>query len=322
MADLQSLEFDSQGFLKIPVGTTAERPTSPNPGDIRFNVETNLLEWYDDILQDWRTYFKSSGVVASGGTVNDVTVNNVRYRIHQFTNTGNSTFSVSNGGVIDYLVVAGGGAGAVRDGAAGGAGGLLAGTMVATGNMSVTVGAGGQGVQSTPQIAGNDGQNSSFGGITVDGGGGGGRYQEQGRSGGSGGGNGGSTSGLREGGIGVPGQGSNGGLTLNGPFTGSGGGGAGGLGGNVTTNEVGGDGGPGLQFDITGTPQFYAGGGGGSGSNSVGEGGSGVGGDGHPGSGTAGSGVPNTGSGGGSARSNGGTGGSGGSGIIVVRYKI
>jgi len=222
---------------------------------------------------------------------------------------------------VEYLIVGGGGAGAVRDGGAGGAGGLLSGIItVSPQNYSIVVGEGGVGVQSAIQIEGNNGQNSSAFGLTAIGGGGGGRYTQQGRTGGSGGGNGGNTSGLANGGLGTSEQGNNGGKATVGQFTGAGGGGAGGPGEDVVTNEIGSNGGPGLPSNISGTLQFYAGGGGGSGTTLAGLGGSGIGGNGTTGAGIAGSGQPNTGSGGGSARSSNGTGGSGGSGIVIIRY--
>jgi hypothetical protein len=33
--------------LKLPSGTTAERPTSPSTGEWRYNTTTNLVEYYD-----------------------------------------------------------------------------------------------------------------------------------------------------------------------------------------------------------------------------------------------------------------------------------
>ena len=38
--------------LKLPSGTTAERPTSPSTGEWRYNTTTNLIEFYDG--GDWR----------------------------------------------------------------------------------------------------------------------------------------------------------------------------------------------------------------------------------------------------------------------------
>jgi hypothetical protein len=220
---------------------------------------------------------------------------------------------------VEILIVGGGGAGSVRDGGAGGAGGVISGSVsISAQSYPIIVGAGGVGVTSIPPVAGEDGQPSSAFGLVAFGGGGGGQAGQQGRSGGSGGGNGGGTSGLASGGLGTAGQGFNGGRALVGPYTGAGGGGAGGPGSNVTVDEVGSNGGPGIQSSISGTAQFYAGGGGGSGITTNGIGGSGVGGNGSGGIAT--SGAPNTGSGGGSSRNTGGTGGSGGSGVVIIRY--
>jgi len=38
--------------LKLPSGTTAERPTSPSTGEWRYNTTTNLVEFYDGA--EWR----------------------------------------------------------------------------------------------------------------------------------------------------------------------------------------------------------------------------------------------------------------------------
>lgn len=220
---------------------------------------------------------------------------------------------------VEILIVGGGGAGSVRDGGAGGAGGVISSSVsISAQSYPIIVGAGGVGVTSIPPVAGEDGQPSSAFGLVAIGGGGGGQAGQQGRSGGSGGGNGGGTSGLASGGLGTAGQGFNGGRALVGPYTGAGGGGAGGPGSNVTVDEVGSNGGPGIQSSISGTAQFYAGGGGGSGITTNGIGGSGVGGNGSGGIAT--SGAPNTGSGGGSSRNTGGTSGSGGSGVVIIRY--
>ncbi len=50
MATLASLNVDDTGFLKLPAGTTAQRPTAV-VGMARFNTSTNLQEWYDG--QNW-----------------------------------------------------------------------------------------------------------------------------------------------------------------------------------------------------------------------------------------------------------------------------
>ena len=48
--DLGSLDT----ALKLPSGTTAERPTSPSTGEWRYNTTTNLVEFYDG--GSWRDY--------------------------------------------------------------------------------------------------------------------------------------------------------------------------------------------------------------------------------------------------------------------------
>ncbi len=109
--------------------------------------------------------------------------------------------------------------------------------------------------------------------------------------------------------------------------TGSGGGGgAGGVGGNGSgttySNVIAGNGGPGLQYSISGTATYYAGGGGGGCSRSnapLATGG--VGGGGNAAfTVVAQSGTANTGGGGGGAGSGSYLGGSGGSGIVILRY--
>lgn len=42
-----TLKDQTSGGLAIPAGTTAERPVSPLPGEVRFNTSTSNLEYYD-----------------------------------------------------------------------------------------------------------------------------------------------------------------------------------------------------------------------------------------------------------------------------------
>ena len=247
-------------------------------------------------------------VNATGGII---TTNNGN-RIHTFTNGG--TFVVTEAGNISLLVVAGGGAGGPLNGSAfgggGGAGGLIytQAYFVSTGTISVVVGAGGvaQGVS---------GANSSFGpaywtnalGVTLTnavGGGGGGNDTGNGLPGGSGGGGG--HIGGNIGGTNILGQGYAGGTIY------GGGGGAGAVG---TNNN--GSGGIGRQLSISGTAQYYAGGGGGAGGGHGGLGGGGS----SLASGVAGTaGTNGLGGGGGAGWSS--VGGVGGSGIVIVSYPL
>jgi hypothetical protein len=287
--------------------------------------------------------FQTNQAFANGGTISTVIENGIRYRVHTFTSSG--TLSVLSAGKVEVLAVAGGGGGSGNfydDGAGGGGGGLVFNTdySVSTGNKTVTVGSGG--VASSGGAGGN-GNDSVFDDLTAIGGGGGAPHRSPGISGGSGGGGGGSFVGDGQSNAGgsalQPGsssggkgnRGGNGGIgdvvSGGGGYPGSaGGGGAGQQGFPPTgggTNE-GGKGGDGAQISINGTPTYYAGGGGGVRNGVGGLGGGGTASYGRDGSPAGGGGV-NTGGGGGGGRAfTGETGvpGPGGSGIVIVRYRI
>ena len=247
-----------------------------------------------------------SPIQATGGSISDVNISGVDYRVHSFTSTGTSTFSVQNigtNGQVEVLIVAGGGSGSGSTSGGGGAGGLLQQTVsIAPQNYSVVVGAGG--AAPATQVFGNNGQNSSAFNLTAVGGGRGGgtsgSSQANPNSGGSGGGGGRyDNRGSCAGASGTSGQGNSGGSCFNDTNPGGGGGGAGGAGGNATSSQSG-NGGPGLSINFDGTTKFYAAGGGGGSSGTRGTGGSGIGGNGasNGDQGTT-SGAVNTGSGGG-----------------------
>jgi len=250
------------------------------------------------------------------------------FTIHTFTTSG--TFTPSFTGVVEVLVVAGGGGGGrsaqyAGAGGAGGAGGLIYassyGVSQGTG-ITVTIGAGGG--------SETNGSNSTFGGLTTLGGGRGGRAdndtQGNGFNGGSGGGGGGDTTTLYTAGSGTPGQGNDGGNGRPGSnqYAGGGGGGAGSVGTAPDANN-GGDGGDGLPYSINGFSTYYAGGGGG-GVFTANPGSGGLGGGGNGSITTGENGVSNTGGGGGGGGINNNNaanpylGGTGGSGIVIVRY--
>jgi hypothetical protein len=262
---------------------------------------------------------------AVGGVVNDITINDITYRVHSFTATG--ILTVTTAGAAEYLVVAGGGGGASgrlsqtgppnpraihQSGGGGGAGGLLTGSFnLSVGTYDIVVGSGGNGgiYPENPGLSGNptkltlspDGASllESFGG-------GGGGINAAGLPGGSGGGGGSNNSPFvpsnatitnQPGGTGTVGQG-NPGASGTDPSVfqqlGGGGGGAGSAGG------PGPDGGLGKLSTITPGVSLYSSGGGGGGQNT---------------------GVVNTGNGGGGGAPT-GSGGNGGSGIVIIRYRI
>ena len=303
-----NLDVSGTGSIKIPVGSTAERPSAPANGMMRMNTTTGKLEYYYNL--GWNSI---GAVAATGGTINDGVTG---YRIHTFTASEAITFTT--GGTVEVLVVAGGGGGRGDRGAGGGAGGLIyqSAFTVAPQTYSVTVGAGGAGGVGVNAYPGVNGGNSIFSTLTAVGGGYGGRYGENnGASGGSGGGG---------AGLGTSGQGRDGG-SGNGSAPG-GGGGAGGAGQSAPNTTTGGNGGVGLAYSISGSSVYYSGGGGaGRGMDtgtSRGLGGLGGGGDGGNAGGAAGAaGAANTGGGGGGgANIPQGDGGIGGSGIVIIRY--
>jgi hypothetical protein len=319
MATLKNTTLSDTGFIRLPVGTTGQRP-SPAAGQFRYNTTTGAVEVYTAGTNIWQTA-AARGVRAAGGTVYDVDVEGTTYRVHVFTSTGNSTFTVTRPGTVEYLVVGGGGAGGrgFFHGSGGGAGGFRTGIMtIPSGSYGVTVGTGGSGA-----VPANGGS-SEFHTIISAGGGAG-----TGASGGSGGGNsyGGANAGSGNTPPTSPPQGNDGGRgAVSAPFDphyGSGGGGGAGSIGGQGTSTTGGNGGAGLSSSISGITVTYAGGGGGSTFNG-GTPGTGAAGGGNGSSGQATSATPNSGSGGGgSERSNGNTpGGNGGSGIVIIRYPL
>ena len=178
---------------------------------------------------------------------------------------------------IEYLVVAGGGGGGWVGGG-GGAGGLLTnygGTKLSTPtktNVNVIIGIGGLastngGSAGTPSgNVGGNGSNSTFSTIISTGGGGGGSHPSTPAASGGSGGGAPSTGNSSPGASASPsGQGNAGGNNaVGGPGYGAGGGGGAGAVGVAGTTTTGGNGGVGLQNNITGTNTYYAGGGGGA----------------------------------------------------------
>ena len=273
-----------------------------------------------------------------GGNTNVIDVSSTDYIVHVFSQTGTTTFTPPPGvDEVEVLVVGGGGGGGTsREFSNAGAGGGGAGGLVfddtfsVSGDVTVTVGAGGAGgvgAGDTHEFGAN-GANSTFGSLVALGGGGGAGGNTQGSAGGSGGGSRGQDGGVAN----QPGSASGGFGNRGGNHAGStggaaatGGGGAGGAAQDLpnTAGQKGGNGGVGLQYDITGTSVYYAGGGGGGAaqsSNDGGDGGLGGGGTGGNSSVTPTAGQANTGGGGGGGN-NDVSGADGGSGIVIVRYK-
>jgi hypothetical protein len=330
MATLKNTTINDTGFLTLPNGTTAQRPTSPSAGQVRFNTSINEIEVYNG--SNWEIKSLIPSATSNAGYTTEYNQGGYRYRAHIFNGTG--TLTVTRTGLIEYLIVAGGGAGGRHHGGGGGGGGVLHGyTLVTPQTYTIVVGSGGSptpGTGSTPNGQGGSGTNSTAFGLTSFGGGGGGNYVDNGANGGSGGGS--NNWVARTGGTGTSGQGFNGASNTNTNNSLGAGGGAGSPGGQGEAGNRGGDGRP---FNITGMNVYYAGGGG-SGIYDDGGGRPNLGTNGFAGFGSGGygnrsfhgagrvakNGGQNSGGGGGGNPEHTASGGFGGSGIVVVRYKI
>ena len=284
-------------------------------------------QWQDGVVDPCTESNISVISECTGGTITDIMVNGIAYKVHTFNSSGTLNCPVAK--TVSALVVAGGGGGGVgwnrNQGHGGGAGGVLyndALSILAT-SYSITVGNGGD--------SGSNGSNSVFSTMTAIGGGKAGGNGQKGTNGGSGG------AGTSSGGTGASGQGNAGGTDSPYGYAHGGGGGAGAVGesGVNIPRSKGGNGGVGIENSITGTPTYYGGGGGGGvyhyntcfptlvnsvavdvGTCNIYIGTGGLGGGGKCGQ----AGTNNTGGGGGGAIYQNLSGFKGGSGVVIVRY--
>lgn len=135
MATLQNLTVDDTGFIYLPVGSTAQRPTTLDQGQLRYNSELNSLEAYDGVawqekdpkspiregLVLWLESSEYSGAGtwqdSSGSGNNGTVINNPQHiREHkssyivfdgstQYVNiTDNSDFTVGDSFSIEFIV--------------------------------------------------------------------------------------------------------------------------------------------------------------------------------------------------------------------------
>ncbi len=318
--------------------TPTTKPSNPVKGQLYYDSTDLAINVFNGKnWQELRTVTGHSST-GTGGLIQTYKVGGTTYRSHTFLTSG--IFSTNATRTVNWLVVAGGGAGGNWHAGGGGAGGFMSGTNSVVGSVeyTITIGAGGAGGGTS--VGSNGGNSIIFAGSTnpaantVNGGGRGGKYgSTQPATGGSGAGGNGQTSYLTGAGSVGGSQGTAGGNGVTG-HAGGGGGGAHGVGSLAKDSNSGGEGGHGKTNNYRdGTYQYYAGGGGGGtwGGSDVeaGRGGAGGGGRGSwsNNSGAPTSGEPNTGGGGGG---NGGQGDvqsrqmetQGGSGIVVIRYTI
>jgi hypothetical protein len=163
-------------------------------------------------------------IQATGGTITDIEIAGIDYRVHSFTSAGTSTFEVTSlggsDGEVEYLIVAGGGPGGAGNqnegGGGGGAGGLIQDSrIIDIQNYQIIIGNGGPGITNTGANSTNGQNSSAFGVIALGGGAGGSCSASSGNSGGSGGGGGGCGSG-KPGGSGLQSTSASGGFGNNG----------------------------------------------------------------------------------------------------------
>lgn len=284
--------FNTTSAVKIPVGTTGQRPGTPVAGQMRYNSTLDQAEIYSGT--DWKAV-GGSPFDASGGVITTID----GYKIHTYTVSGTFTPSLTAEGKIEVLVVGAGGAGAYYNphGGGGGGGDVKTGFInIAKGTapMSVVVGSGSSGTGGT----------SYFGPFTANGGQPGGAYT-------------GGTSG-----SGLAGTAGN--------FSSGGGGGGGARTASAYMFLGGGVGGEGFGSSISGTLKKYGGGGGGAGSTygaSSNYPGLGLDGGGRGATSTTAASTPeaNSGAGGGGGQiyNNGGRANSlGADGIVIIRYRV
>lgn len=340
-------QFTGTGRVKVPTGTTAQRPASPSAGSVRFNTTLGYLENYNgtvwkavgfitpaDVSDQVNTatgYFQvpvgnttqrpaspAEGIVRYNSEI-DLYEGYINGAWHKFLTANQNVFS------MDYVLVAGGGAGgnggvAMLSAGAGGGGGIIRSSVLGQFSMTpgttynIVVGAGGA-------SGSTSGSNTTAFGFTAVGGGRGGTFgSTSGLAGGSGGGAG-SIAGA-VGGAGTSGQG----FAGAGPTGASSGGG-----GGASAAASGLNGGAGVSSALTGSTIYYSGGGGGGAYDGAsggiaGVGGAGTGGDSQFVTRNGGNGTANTGGGGGGGSTlqstNGaegvGSGGNGGSGVVVL----
>lgn len=301
------------GTVTVNGGTLLGTATINQYGGMTAVYKTSITSW-------WLLPF--SGSVGAANFTNTATGTYTGYKYVTFT--GNGSLVIDRAGFADILLIGGGGAGGYNYGGGGAAGGhlYLTSMYLPAGTHTVTVGGGGA-ANTSQTITGGRGSDSTLLTFQAVGGGGGGaltagNYDPMS---GQGGGSGGGCSGYGRGwnapaGLGISGQGYNGGQ---GSTTAGGGGGGGSATGTTSTGNAGGAGGAGAANSITNVSTTRAGGGGGGGASSAGAGGAGGGGAGGVG-GAATAGTVNTGSGGGGAGSN--VAAAGGSGLVIVRVAV
>ena len=160
----------STGYFDVPSGTTAQRPATPDTGNLRFNTTTNYLEMY--ATNAWgNVWTPFTPITATGGTITQVAIGNRTYNVHTFSSTAGASFTVSSvgstGNQFEVIMwgAGGGGGGNLASGASGGGGAYAKSTITAVQTAyTVSVGGGGTGaIDGCVTTGGGAGGTSSFG---------------------------------------------------------------------------------------------------------------------------------------------------------------
>lgn len=69
MASLKNTTINDTGFLRLPVGTTAERPGSPADGMMRKNTTLGVVEVYNSTTSTWDQISSNLGLIASNPAI-------------------------------------------------------------------------------------------------------------------------------------------------------------------------------------------------------------------------------------------------------------
>ena len=198
--------FIKDKYVGLGTITTADRNAGVGTaiGTLIYNETSGEVQVYNGTFWDQLSNV-SSGIVATGGIIGDYLDGSTYYRSHTFTSSGTfevSALSTTLPNTVDYLIVAGGGAGQTYGGDAGyelgggGAGAFIRQGVSSTKPVSVqsypvVVGGGGAGGVFKSPATGLKGTPSTFYSLTADGGGGAGDGTDPsapGSAGGSGGG--------------------------------------------------------------------------------------------------------------------------------------
>lgn len=92
MAILKNTTISDTGYLRHPVGTTAQRPANPAAGMIRFNTDINDLEYYNG--SSWMQFTTTYTNILSNGLVMYLDASN----ISSYPGSGSTWFDLSGNG--------------------------------------------------------------------------------------------------------------------------------------------------------------------------------------------------------------------------------